>query len=65
MKWQNINLAPKDGTQILVVYGRQSGHPAKVVRYNQMYGYWTCEGKPELGLEQNVTGWIAIPKYIP
>lgn len=58
--WQPIETAPKDGTEILVSYGRQN-HVKKLVRWDRLYGYWASKGNPELGLEQNATDWLSIP----
>lgn len=60
MSWQSIETAPKDGSEFLVVYGRQ-GNVMKLVRMNRMHGFFTSKGVPELGLMNNATHWMPLP----
>jgi len=59
--WQPIETAPKDGTDILVGYGRQSSFPMKIVWFNTLHKFWSHYGDAVLGLENNATHWLPIP----
>ena len=61
-KWQPIESAPKDGTRIIVGYGKQSGFPVQIVFYNKTYNFWSHYGDAVFGLENNATHWMPIPK---
>lgn len=58
--WLPIETAPKDGTEILVTYGKQ-GFVMQLVRFDRTFNYWKSKGEAELGLENNATHWIPIP----
>lgn len=60
--WQPIETAPKDGSRIVVGYGRQSGFPMQIVFYNRIHGFWSHYGNAELGLEANATHWMPLPQ---
>lgn len=60
-QWMDIETAPKDGTQIVVGYGRQSGFPVKVVFYDKLRNYWSHYGTAVIGLEANATRWMSLP----
>src|SRR5574343_641082 len=51
-RWQPIETAPKDGTEIIVVYPLQA-NVIGLVSYNNIQHYWQNKGVPELGLERN------------
>ena len=61
MMWRPIEAAPKDGRTIIVGYGRQSGFPQKIVRYNTVHRLWMHYGEADLGLEENATHWMTLP----
>lgn len=58
---QPIETAPKDGSTIVVIFGRQSGFPAKIVRWDNLHNIWTSYGEWVPGLENNATHWMPIP----
>lgn len=58
--WLPIETAPKDGTEILVTYGKQ-GFVMQLVRFDRTFNYWKNKGEAELGLENNATNWMPIP----
>lgn len=60
MEWQPIATAPKDGTEILVLYGTQ-GNVKRLAYFSKLYGYWLSKGEPQLGLEENATHWVPLP----
>ena len=60
MDWLPIETAPKDGSRILVGFGRQSGFPVKVVFFNTLHKFWSHYGESLLGLEQNATHWTPV-----
>ena len=64
MEWNSIDTIDqaKNGREILVAYGRQSGTPVKVVFYNKVHKHWSHYGEAELGLERNATHWANISK---
>jgi hypothetical protein len=49
-KWQPLNTAPQDHTEILIRYPL-CGNVIKLVRYNIFKRYWESKGEPCLGLE--------------
>jgi len=59
--WLPIESAPKDGTPIVVGYGRQSGFPVKVVFFNTVHKFWSHYGEADLGLPSNATHWMPLP----
>jgi hypothetical protein len=60
MGWQDIATAPKDGTEIIVIFPK-CGNVAQLVYYNTIHKYWTSKGKPELGLEHQGCLWQHKP----
>lgn len=59
--WQPISTAPKDGSTIVVGFGRQSSFPVLIVFYNKMHKFWSHYGEAKLGLEVNATHWMPLP----
>lgn len=58
--WLSIKKAPKDGTEFLVVYGRQ-GNVKQLARWNSLYGHWESKGTWLPGFESNVTAIYLLP----
>ena len=61
-EWQPIETAPKDGSVIVVGYGRQGNFPVKVVYWKELHKIWMHYGEWEPGLENNATHWMPLPK---
>ncbi len=59
--WQPIETAPKDGTEILVVYPRQGG-VMQLVYWRHHYRSWMSKGETVSGLETNATHWMPLPE---
>jgi len=59
-KWQPIETAPKDGTEILTRNGNQGG-VKRLIKWNTTHGYWQSKGEPILNLQD--THWLKIPEY--
>lgn len=57
-----LDEAPKDGTEILVRYTKQS-NVSKIVNYNKVHKYWQSKGEPVLGLKHQPIVWIILPIY--
>ena len=60
-EWQPIETAPKDGSVIVVGYGRQGNFPVKVVYWKELHKIWMHYGEWEPGLENNATHWMPLP----
>lgn len=60
-QWQPIETAPKDGTEIVVGYGLQSGFPKKIVSFNKLHNFWSHYGEANIGLQNNATHWMPLP----
>lgn len=54
-------MAIKDGVEILVIYMRQGG-VKELVSWNKIHKYWQSKGEICLGLENNATHWMPLPK---
>jgi hypothetical protein len=61
-EWLGIETAPKDGTRIIVGYGRQGNFPVKIVFWNTVHKFWSHYGDVVQGLEQNATHWMPLPE---
>lgn len=59
--WMPIASAPKDGSRIVVGYGRQSTFPVKTVFFNTIHNHWSHYGEADIGLEANATHWMPLP----
>lgn len=60
-KWRPIETAPKNGERIIVGYGRQSGFPVKVVRFNTTHNHWMHYGDADIWVERDATHWMPLP----
>jgi predicted lipoprotein with Yx(FWY)xxD motif len=58
--WQDIETAPKDGTEIIACWGRQ-GDVMQIVRFDRIHKVWMTKGDPILGFKSNVTHWMPLP----
>lgn len=62
-RWEPIETAPKDGTEILIRYPLQ-GNVKELARWNAIYNCWLSKGKHIYPVEQKCE-WHSLPADLP